>query len=261
MRMGRHYFSSDRTKKGLFGRIIGIAEKEGFYLVLFVCFCIVAGTAVWTIKSNFEKIDSKNNIDNIELAKEPEQDTSDRAAAAEVSQTIANKEAPKQEKANIAADNGKIEQKKKEEAKVSGNSLALVPPVEGKLILEYADDKLVYSKTLDQYVVHYGIDIEAPLNAPVCAVADGIVLKVFDDAKMGKTIWISHSKDFITKYSNLSVTNMVEVGDAVKKGDVISGVGNTALFETLDAPHLHFEVQKGGKNEDPLKYFPKYKKH
>jgi murein DD-endopeptidase MepM/ murein hydrolase activator NlpD len=47
---------------------------------------------------------------------------------------------------------------------------------------------------------------------------------------------------------------MVEEGDVVKKGQPISGVGSTALFESLESPHLHFEVLKDGVAIDPSKY-------
>ena len=47
---------------------------------------------------------------------------------------------------------------------------------------------------------------------------------------------------------------MVGEGDVVKAGDVISGVGITALFESMDPPHLHFEVLKDGNPIDPASF-------
>lgn len=258
MRTDKHNFNSGGIKNGLLRKIIKITENEGLYIVLFVCFCIVAGTAVWTVKSNFEKIDARNKMSDLELVKQLDQGKGVETAKEEASQPVINKQNTKQEK--TVTSTKETQPAKKDDTKVVSSSVSLTPPVEGKLLQEYAVDKLVYSKTLDQYVIHNGVDIEAPLNTPVCAAAGGTVMKVFNDEKMGKTIWILHSKGFVAKYSNLSVTNMVEEGDVVKKGDVISGVGNTALFESVDVPHLHLEVVKNDKNEDPLKYFPKYKK-
>ena len=63
---------------------------------------------------------------------------------------------------------------------------------------------LVYSKTLDQYMVHKGIDIGGRLDAQVKAVADGTGTKVFTDDTMGITIVIDHGNDISTVYSNLS---------------------------------------------------------
>ncbi|GAB1476147.1 M23 family metallopeptidase [Bacillota bacterium] len=128
-------------------------------------------------------------------------------------------------------------------------------PVAGGVIAKgYSGNELIYSKTLDQYVVHSGIDIEAPLDAPVTAVKGGTVTKVYNDDKLGITIEISHGSGFVTRYSNLSTDRMVEEGDVVETGDTISGVGITALFESSDSPHLHFEVLQDGISIDPVKY-------
>jgi murein DD-endopeptidase MepM/ murein hydrolase activator NlpD len=43
----------------------------------------------------------------------------------------------------------------------------------------------------------------------------------------------------------------VAVGDVVNKGDRIGTVGEGALFESADDPHLHFAVHKDGKPVDP----------
>ena len=79
-------------------------------------------------------------------------------------------------------------------------------------------------------------------------------LKVYNDDKLGITIEISHGNGIVTKYSNLSTTKMVGEGDVVKKGQPISGVGSSALFESLESPHLHFEVLKDGVPIDPSGY-------
>jgi murein DD-endopeptidase MepM/ murein hydrolase activator NlpD len=47
---------------------------------------------------------------------------------------------------------------------------------------------------------------------------------------------------------------MVGEGDVVKKGQPISGVGSSALFESLESPHLHFEVLKDGVALDPSEF-------
>ncbi|MGI6751251.1 MAG: peptidoglycan DD-metalloendopeptidase family protein [Anaerovoracaceae bacterium] len=130
-----------------------------------------------------------------------------------------------------------------------------VEPVEGgRLSREFSDDELVYLKTLDQYGVHKGVDFEAPADTAVRAIAGGTVTSVRDDPQMGITIEITQGDGIIAKYSNLSTKEMVEEGDVVKAGTVISGVGSTALFESLDPPHLHLEIWKDGSAINPLDY-------
>jgi len=131
---------------------------------------------------------------------------------------------------------------------------AFTIPVAGEVSKEFSVEIPIYSLTLDQYIIHSGIDIQAPADTPVMAAADGTVTKVYNDDKLGITIEIAHGNGLVTKYSNLSTTKMVEEGDVVEKGQVISGIGSSALFESLEAPHLHFEVLKDGVAIDPRSF-------
>ena len=133
----------------------------------------------------------------------------------------------------------------------------MVVPVFGTMYTEFSEDVLVYSKTLDQWSTHAGIDIKAEEGSPVRAAMDGVVDQVVNDPQLGLTIVLYHGGEVYTKYSNLSTLDLVSINQSVKKGDVISGVGKTALYEIADDPHLHFEVIKQGKSVDPQKYLPK----
>ena len=55
-------------------------------------------------------------------------------------------------------------------------------------------------------------------------------------------------------YSNLSTSDLVEVGDVVEAGKVIGGVGTTGLFESLEPAHLHLEMLKDGVYVNPADY-------
>lgn len=242
-------------------KIIEVVNKDGFYLALFICFCIISVAAVWTVKNNISRIENINEKSNIEFVKNQENDS--LAISEENAQPVQGDTLDEQEEPVVVISEGSNEVENLDveaassdtnETKVLSNRPVLTNPVEGEVCLDYAAETLVYSKTLDQFVIHKGIDIEAPLNTPVCAAADGTVIKVEEDKKMGISISIQHEKDIVTVYSNLSTTEMVAEGDLVKQGDVISGVGETALFEILEVPHLHFEVLINGKNENPENY-------
>jgi len=127
-------------------------------------------------------------------------------------------------------------------------------PVDGTVLLAFSKDIPVYSNTLDQYVSHLGVDIAAAADTPVVAAEGGTVTKVYEDGGYGTTIEITHTGGLITRYSNLSTSKMVEISDVVNKGDVICGVGNSALYESIDPAHLHFEVLKDGEPVDPALY-------
>ena len=125
-------------------------------------------------------------------------------------------------------------------------------PVEGEIGMGYSPNELIYSKTLKEWTVHNGVDIQAKRGTPVKASEGGVVESVTEKADMGIEIVIAHENGYKTVYSNLSSKDMVSVGDAVSKGQVISGVGNTSGFEYYEPDHLHFEVLLNGKLVDPL---------
>lgn len=128
-------------------------------------------------------------------------------------------------------------------------------PLYGEILTKYSGSDLVYSQTLKEYRVHKGIDIKSPILSQVKAVSSGVVESVTKDGLMGYTIVIDHLNGFKSTYSNLSTDSMVSQGDTVKKGDIISGVGDTALIETGIEAHLHFELTKDGKQVNPGEYF------
>ncbi|WP_168198358.1 M23 family metallopeptidase [Crassaminicella thermophila] len=247
--------------------IYKILDKEGFYIILFLCICIVATTAVWVSKINIDKLatedisppslEDKNDMaDDLDMTeynpKKPTivvEDIEEDETVTSIS--VAEQDKKKKEEILESKHKDKVEKIKtqqkstKEEMKV---------PVVGKRGMDYAVDTLTYSKTLDQYTTHYGIDIIAKENTPVVAALGGEVIEVTRDSKLGITISLLHDEGMITKYANLSTDSMVKVGDRVEKGQIISGVGKTALFEILEEPHLHFEVLVDGKNVNPNNY-------
>ena len=68
-------------------------------------------------------------------------------------------------------------------------------PVEGKLIKAHDATLQVYSATMGDYRVHLGLDIATAAEAPVFAVADGKIERVWDDTMMGTCVAISHEGD------------------------------------------------------------------
>lgn len=121
-------------------------------------------------------------------------------------------------------------------------TILLQQPVEGETLTDYAMDKLVYNKTLDEWRTHSGVDIAAPLGTEVKAAADGKVVDAKKDPRLGYLIILEHTNGFKTIYANLKEDANVQIGDIVVCGDVIGWVGATAPFEYAEDAHLHFEV-------------------
>lgn len=127
-------------------------------------------------------------------------------------------------------------------------------PVEGEVVKKYGKDKLIYSDTLKEWTTHLGIDIKADKTTIVKASADGKIKSIKNDPRYGLTVVIEHINGFSSVYSNLLTAEFVVVGEDVKSGQTIGTVGNSATFEILDDPHLHFEILKDGNSIDPEMY-------
>ena len=132
--------------------------------------------------------------------------------------------------------------------------LSFAKPVEGEIVREYAKENLIYSETLQEWTTHMGIDIKADKTTIVKAAEEGTVKSIKNDPRYGLTIVIEHSNGFQTLYANLLTSEFVVEGEKVEKGQSIGTVGNTAIFETADEPHLHFEILKDSIQVDPSIY-------
>lgn len=129
-----------------------------------------------------------------------------------------------------------------------------IMPVEGEIAKSFAKDSLVYSETLEEWIVHLGIDIKANRTSIVKAAEDGTVIAIKNDPRYGLTIVIEHENGYKTIYSNLLTAEFVKEGEKIEKGKSIGTVGNSAAFEIVDEPHLHFEILKDGIQVDPNIY-------
>ena len=217
-------------------------EKDKVAIVLMLAFCVIALTSIFTVKSNIDKINESNKdiivSENAKTDNKQEEANPDNDGSAQASGNIPTVDSL-DEGNGAASASDFINPIKDESAKVTN---------------PYSMDKLIYSVTLDQYMTHCGMDIEAPEDTQVMAAAAGTVTAVYDDDRYGTSVEITHPNDIVTIYSNLSTAEMVEVGDTVTSGQIIGGVGSTGLFESLEPAHLHFEMLKGGVYVDPAEY-------
>ena len=99
---------------------------------------------------------------------------------------------------------------------------------------------------------HAGLDFSAPQGTPIYATADGRVTTAGNKSNgYGNHVIINHGYGYETLYGHM-VRVKVRNGQMVKRGEVIGWVGSTGKST---GPHLHYEVQKGGRNIDPIYFF------
>lgn len=184
-----------------------------------------------------------------EMSDDTEEDTTKYAVNTSNSQTNSIKEdkAAETNNANTTEENKTVEEEEEKDPEFT-------MPVEGDILREYAKENLVYSTTLDEWITHNGIDIAAEKTTVVKASAEGTVKSIKNDPRYGLTVVIEHTNGFSSVYSNLLTAEFIEEGEAVKQGQTIGTVGNTATFEIADESHLHFEILKDNANVDPQLY-------
>lgn len=101
--------------------------------------------------------------------------------------------------------------------------------------------------------MHEGIDLAARVGTPIKAADGGVVTFAGWKSTYGYMVEIDHGGGFTTRYAHCSKI-YVKKGEKVYKGKIIAAVGNTGRST---GPHLHFEVRKYGKPENPYKYLGK----
>lgn len=159
---------------------------------------------------------------------------------------IAKATESEENKAKVETSTKPVEEEKKE--------LKFEAPTSGEIIVDYANESLVYSKTLEEWTTHLGVDIKANKASAVTAAEDGTIKSIKNDPRYGLTVTISHENGFKTIYSNLLTTEFVKENEQVEKGQTIGTVGESASFEIADEPHLHFEMYKDGEVVNPTIY-------
>lgn len=97
---------------------------------------------------------------------------------------------------------------------------------------------------------HEGLDFTAGVGTPIYAAAGGVVTASEQMPDYGKIVKISHGSGLETRYAHASEL-LVNVGEVVKKGQLIAKVGSTGRST---GPHLHFEVRRDGAPLDPRKF-------
>jgi murein DD-endopeptidase MepM/ murein hydrolase activator NlpD len=95
---------------------------------------------------------------------------------------------------------------------------------------------------------HAGLDLAVPTGSEVRATGGGQVTQAGTDSAYGLYVRIDHGEGFESMYGHLSRV-IVAQGDTVRAGQLIALTGNSGRST---APHLHFEIRRGGRSIDPL---------
>ena len=118
-------------------------------------------------------------------------------------------------------------------------------PVDGRIVSRFG--------TKDSALHNDGLNIAAPIGAPVLAADNGVVAYAGNQIRgFGNLLLIKHSGGLITAYAHANKL-LVGRGDLVSRGQVVARVGKTG---GIDVPQLHFEIRRGSEAVDPRKFLP-----
>lgn len=230
--------------------------SKGYYVLLFGM--LVLGTASVAITFKAYNLFAKEDYDFYEQSSDNEENN--------VVSTISSIDENANEKENLV--NSNAAEAKKSETKGSSNTnttktknkvtvkpLTFSKPLNGQIQKPYSIDKVIYSKTLELWKTHDGIDISSQIGENVKSIEKGTVEKVYDDSFYGTTVVIDHGQGYKSSYSNLNSKVSVKEKQTVTKGQVIGKVSNTSIGEIKDEAHLHFTLFKDNNNVDPTYIF------
>lgn len=99
--------------------------------------------------------------------------------------------------------------------------------------------------------IHRGVDLRAPMGTEVHAMARGTVRFAGTMRGFGNVVWVDHGGSILSVYAHLSAVR-VRQGQRVGRGDLVGLSGQSG---DATAPHLHFEVWRGGIEVDPVPLF------
>jgi len=97
---------------------------------------------------------------------------------------------------------------------------------------------------------HAGIDMAGRDGGDVISVAGGVVSYAGERYGYGNMVEVSHGDGLVTRYAHAK-SLAVKTGDVVQKGQLLAFMGSSGRST---GPHVHFEVIRNGRTEDPEKY-------
>jgi len=126
-------------------------------------------------------------------------------------------------------------------------------PIYGMVQKPFSPQKVLYSKTMDDWRIHLGVDVKASIGTDVNAAEGGTVTYSGYDINLGYTVKIQ-SGEYECIYSSLDSKIPVNVNDTVTKGQIIGTLSDSCISEICDDPHLHFEMKKNDQYVNPEEY-------
>ncbi len=116
-------------------------------------------------------------------------------------------------------------------------------PVKGRIISQFGSKR--------NGARNDGINLAVPTGTSVKAAENGIVVYAGNELRgYGNLVLIRHARGWVTAYAHNSRLLVVR-GKRVRRGEIVAKAGQSG---SVTSPQLHFEIRKGAKAVDPVRY-------
>lgn len=227
-------------------KFINLFKKDGFYIALFVCLCIIAGVAAYAnLKPKSRSVSSVKQTQHKMNKSNKDSKTSMKLSKDEVKNGTVNKNIENAEQVN----NNTNLTKKTEQNSVPASTSSVVkklfakPIQNGSIAVKY---DTWYSKN-GKYTNVQGEYIKPDKDMNVYAAMDGVI-KSIDG---GKVTILNDSNGYITIYDNLDEKSItVKPNDSVKQGQNLGKIGDSNYSNKLitDTSCVYFEIDQKQKD-------------
>ena len=147
-----------------------------------------------------------------------------------------------------------------EEADFGGLELHYSPekglayPAQGDILMHFSMDKSIYFTTLDQYRYNPAVIFSVDEGRQVYACADGKVVDIHEDAKLGLTLTLDLGDGYLATYGQLHNLAVLE-NNYVNEGDALGVVNAPTKYYSLEGSNLYFQLTKDGEPVNPEAMF------
>lgn len=225
-------------------RFKNFIKRDGFYVILFVCLCVVATVAAVTAK----KVTKPNTKPPVADASIEIKDSDKSPTTQMPDATLVKENEGKDKTAKVPEKTSTVS---------NTNKVTFVSPTANGVISKaYSTAPVATQKDSSEKRNLHGVNLQAKVGENVTAAADGKVIEAGDasDYDLGYCIKIKHADQSVTVYANLDPALKVKTGDVVKQKQVIGKVGQTAqnYDKEIFGEFLKFQVYNSKGDEiDP----------
>lgn len=231
-------------------KLKNLSRKEGFYIALFLCLCIMV--AVGTV--SYKMINNKNEVNKTE-------DTNKELTLnSNNDENTVNKIQNAERVENAQGSKENVDKAKTEKATTvaTTNKVNFINPIDGVESRKYTYPAPVKMEEGTFRTIR-GINIQARIGTEVKAAADGVIDLVENSGvEEGVVVEIKHANGLKTRYGNLDANVLVKKGDKVTANQVIAKVGETAKVFSKDVfgEFLNLQIIDANNQQvNPEKYF------